>query len=87
RISSHFDLLKSQTIALSGLIKNEESKASAGLPLLQRIPVLGALFSSKEFHENRTELVIFVRPSIFRENEIQNPAPTLGHIGEVRNVE
>jgi pilus assembly protein CpaC len=62
RISSHFDLTKSQTIALSGLIKNEEGKSAEGLPLLSRIPILGALFSSQDFRENRTELIILVRP-------------------------
>lgn len=69
RISSHFDLSSSNTIVLSGLIKNEEGKSVEGLPALSRIPVLGALFSSREFRENRTELVILVRPSIVNENE------------------
>lgn len=68
RISSHFDLTRAQTIALSGLIKNEEGKSVEGLPALSRLPVLGALFSSREFHENRTELVIFVRPSLLNED-------------------
>lgn len=69
RVSSHFDLTKPQTIALSGLIKSEDSKSSEGLPLLSRLPILGPLFSSKDFKENRSELVIFVRPSLFNEVE------------------
>lgn len=69
RVSSHFDLTKPQTIALSGLIKSEDGKASEGLPLLSRLPVIGALFSSKDFRENRTELVIFVRPTVLNEQE------------------
>jgi len=81
KISSQFDLAKSQTIALSGLIKNETGKSNQGLPLLGRIPVLGALFSSKDFRENRTELVIFVRPSIISESK--NNLPHFGHLGEV----
>jgi len=64
RVQSHFDLLKPKTIALSGLIKNEESRNSEGLPWISRIPILGALFSSKEYRDNKTELVIFVRPEI-----------------------
>jgi pilus assembly protein CpaC len=85
RISSHFDLARSQTIALSGLIKNEESKSSEGLPLLGRIPVLGALFSSKDFRENRTELVIFVRPSIVREGDTLASSPSLAHLGDLHD--
>ncbi len=69
RVSSHFDLTKPQTIALSGLIKSEDGKNSSGLPFLARMPIFGALFSSKDFRENRTELVIFVRPSILKEGE------------------
>jgi pilus assembly protein CpaC len=64
RVQSYFDLSESRIIALSGLIKNEQSEASQGLPGLSRIPILGPLFSSKEFIENRTELVVFVRPEI-----------------------
>lgn len=69
RVSSHFDLSKPQTIALSGLLKSEEGKAAAGLPFLSRLPILGPLFSSTEFREAKTELVIFVRPTIMDEND------------------
>jgi pilus assembly protein CpaC len=64
RVQSYFDLSESRIIALSGLIKNEQSESSQGLPGLGRIPILGPLFSSKDFVENRTELVVFVRPEI-----------------------
>lgn len=64
RLQSHFDLSGSKVIALSGLIKSEQGQASQGLPGLSRIPILGALFSSKEFKENRTELVVFVKPEV-----------------------
>lgn len=64
RVLSHFDLEKSTVIALSGLIKSEESKAVQGLPGLARIPILGGLFGSQDFNENRTELVIFVKPEV-----------------------
>ncbi len=64
RVQTHFDLTKPRTIALSGLIKSEDSKSSEGWPTLGQIPILGALFSSKDFKENKSELVIFVRPEI-----------------------
>ncbi len=69
RVSSHFDLTRPQTIALSGLLKSEDGKSSEGVPLLSRLPVLGALFSSKDFREHRSELVIFVRPTILNEGD------------------
>ncbi|WII73144.1 pilus assembly protein [Bdellovibrio sp. 22V] len=76
RVSSHFDLSKPKTIALSGLLKNEDSDKSEGLPFLSRLPILGPLFSSKDFRENRTELVIFVRPTILKDGEESSENPT-----------
>lgn len=70
RVESHFDLSEPQTIALSGLIKNESSQDSEGLPGINRIPILGALFSSKDFKESKSELVIFVRPEVVGREEI-----------------
>lgn len=69
RVSSHFDLSKPQTIALSGLLKTQDGISSEGVPFLSRLPVLGALFSSKDFRENRSELVIFVRPTLLTEGD------------------
>lgn len=64
RVSSHFDLTRSQTIALSGMIKFENQKQNQGLPWLSQIPLLGTLFSSQDFIENKSEMIIFVRPRI-----------------------
>jgi pilus assembly protein CpaC len=69
RVQSHFDLSEPRTIALSGLIKSESGQSKAGLPGLSRVPILGSLFSSKDFRESRTELVIFVRPEIIQEED------------------
>lgn len=73
RIETHFDLASSRTIVLSGLIKKEWDEASSGLPGLSQIPILGALFSSRDYHDNRTELVVFVTPEIARPNEESAP--------------
>ena len=64
RIQSHFNLTRSRTIALAGLIRNESGKSRAGWLGLSKIPILGNLFSSKSFLENRSELVIFVTPEL-----------------------
>jgi len=69
RIESHFDLTKSRTIVLSGLIKSDRSNNSSGLPGLSTLPILGPLFGSPEFRDNRTELVVFVTPELARPDE------------------
>jgi pilus assembly protein CpaC len=47
---------------LSGLLKRDVSTAVDKVPLLGDIPVLGALFRSKRYQNNETELVVFVTP-------------------------
>ncbi|HEX4924016.1 MAG TPA: hypothetical protein VFV50_08015 [Bdellovibrionales bacterium] len=64
RIQSHFDLERPETIALSGLIKNEWGRARSGLPGLAKVPILGQLFASEDYRENRTELIVFVSPRV-----------------------
>ncbi len=66
RVSSFFDLISSRTIAISGLIKNEVSENTEGIPFLKNIPVLGALFRSQNFQENKSELIIFVTPELMQ---------------------
>lgn len=71
RIQSHFDLNESRLIALSGLIKSDQSENAQGLPGLSRLPILGSLFSSKEFMDNRTELVVFVKPEVISPGSLE----------------
>ena len=78
KVSSHFDLTKSSVVALSGLLKEDQGKHSEGLPGLSSIPILGSLFGSQNFQNNKSELVIFVRPSI--NNSEEPPTSSLSHI-------
>ncbi len=71
KIQSHFELNGPRTIALSGLIKSEQSENGEGLPGLSRIPIFGALFGSKEFRDNRTELVVFVKPEVISPGSLE----------------
>jgi pilus assembly protein CpaC len=64
RIETHFDLTSSRTIALSGLIKKEWGQARQGLPGLGALPILGPLFSSRDYIDSLTELVVFVTPEV-----------------------
>lgn len=68
KTSSHFDLTKSRTIALSGLISEERGRSSEGLPGLLNLPILGSFFSSEDYRNHKSELVIFVTPEIVLPN-------------------
>ena len=66
KITSHFNLRESRTIALSGLIREEWAKGRSGLPAIKDIPILGNLFSSQSYLNNRSELMFFVTPKIIK---------------------
>ncbi len=53
-----------ESIALGGLIRENRQRGSSGIPLLSKIPVLGALFGQQTFSRTRTELVLLVTPRI-----------------------
>jgi len=53
-----------ETTILGGLIKDEKSSSTSGIPLLSQIPVIGALFGTQGFKKVKTELVILITPRI-----------------------
>ncbi|HET7730314.1 MAG TPA: secretin N-terminal domain-containing protein, partial [Usitatibacter sp.] len=53
-----------ESIVLGGLIREENTRTSSGVPLLSKIPLLGALFGYQTLDMNRTELVMVVTPKI-----------------------
>jgi type IV pilus assembly protein PilQ len=53
-----------ETAIIAGLIRSVESKLRSGIPVLQDIPLLGALFRHESKTKNSRELVIFVTPRI-----------------------
>jgi len=57
-------LLNNQTLVLGGLIQNKRTYIKTGIPLLNRIPVLGYLFGSTEEKIEKTELLLLITPSV-----------------------
>lgn len=53
-----------QTIVISGILRSELSDIKRKVPLLGDIPLLGALFTSIDKEERRTELVAFITPIV-----------------------
>ncbi|MBB3980446.1 general secretion pathway protein D [Sphingobium fontiphilum] len=66
RLATSIAVQDSQTIALGGLIRAIKTQGNDGIPLLSRIPVLGALFGTKTQNDRRTELLIMLRPRVVR---------------------
>jgi pilus assembly protein CpaC len=60
RASTTVQLYDGQSFAIGGLIKNNLVTNLKGLPVLGEVPVLGALFRSTDFQQDRTELVFVI---------------------------
>lgn len=58
-----------QTIVLGGLISENNSDNTDGLPWLHRLPVLGALFGTTSKNNTKTELVIMVTPRVINRSD------------------
>ena len=52
------------TIVLGGLIVGRTGQDKSGIPILSDIPYLGRLFGSTSQTEDRSELMVFIQPSI-----------------------
>jgi pilus assembly protein CpaC len=60
--STTVELPSGGSIAMAGMISEKTLQAVNGIPGLKDIPVLGALFRSRDFMKQETELVIIVTP-------------------------
>ncbi len=58
-----------QVLVLGGLIKDDVKEGNSRVPLLGDIPFLGALFRSKTTSKTKTNLMVFLRPTVIRDVE------------------
>jgi len=76
------------TITLGGLIQEDDSDQNSGVPGLQKIPVLGALFSYQQIRSVRRELFVILRPQIINGDErdaevMQDLRDSFGNVAEL----
>jgi general secretion pathway protein D len=77
-VSTQVTVQDGDTVAIGGIIQETNGEASSGIPGLHRIPVVGALFGSKSYSKDRTELVIFLTPRvIYDTNQIMEASEEL----------
>ncbi len=66
RMSTHLEVYDGQTIAMAGLLKNEDRNIVNKFPYMGDIPVLGNLFRSSSWQKQETELVVLVTPHLVK---------------------
>ncbi len=52
------------TIVLGGLIMDQKQDSRSGIPILDRLPLVGGLFRNTSKTKTRTELIILMRPEV-----------------------
>jgi len=66
RARTGIELRDGQSFSLAGLIDNNEVRTLSKVPVIGDIPILGALFRSKSFQKNETELMFIVTAEIVK---------------------
>lgn len=69
RVASNISVNSGQTVLLAGLISKRDERNRNQIPVLGDIPALGNLFSQRGKKNERTELVVFIRPVVIRNGE------------------
>jgi pilus assembly protein CpaC len=76
RAETTLEIPSGGSMAMAGLIQEQTKQAVNGLPGLDQLPVLGALFRSQDFINNQTELMVLVTPYVVRavaQKELSRP--------------
>ena len=62
RANTTIELPSGGSLVIAGLISDETKQAMTGRPGVKNLPVIGALFRSRDFTKSETELVVIVTP-------------------------
>jgi general secretion pathway protein D len=63
-VQTQITLQDGDTVAIGGIISENTTSASAGIPGLNRIPYVGGIFGSKTYSHDRSELILFMTPHV-----------------------
>jgi pilus assembly protein CpaC len=80
RAETTVELPSGGSMVMAGMIKDQTKQNINGIPGLKNLPVLGALFRSRDYLSNQTELVVIVTPFVVDAvNEKQLATPLDGY--------
>jgi hypothetical protein len=63
------------SLVIGGIRKSEQRSVIRGVPFFEDLPIIGILFSSKDYEEKGTEIIFILTPSISG-NGLKNPTMT-----------
>ena len=89
RAESTVELPSGGTLVLAGLLRESYKQSISGVPGLMQLPILGALFKSRDFLRQQTELVVFVTPYVVKPvaaNQLSRPDQNLAPASDAETV-
>jgi pilus assembly protein CpaC len=66
RANTTVELRDGQAFVIGGLLQNNSTTAAEQLPWIGDVPVLGALFASRSYQKDETDLAIIITPRLVR---------------------
>lgn len=68
-----------QTVVISGIVKDQMSEIIRKIPLVGDIPIIGNLFRSKSYTNEKTQIVAFIRPIVLENVDVLDNTNTADH--------
>ena len=68
-IESSVAVLDGETIALGGLIGEQNTENKNGIPWLYQLPLIGPLFGSTTYDKTKNELVVLITPRVVKSKQ------------------
>ncbi|HVI52747.1 MAG TPA: type II and III secretion system protein family protein [Candidatus Sulfotelmatobacter sp.] len=89
RVETTVELASGQSFAVGGLLQDNMHDSVSRLPGLGNLPVLGKLFSSQDYQNNKSELVVIVTAYLVRPvggNVLRTPLQSLKPASDVERI-
>jgi len=68
-VSSRVSVRSGESVVIGGLIRDNKSRGTIGLPVLSSLPVVGGLFGRSSNTSSRTELLVMITPKVVRNEQ------------------
>jgi len=89
RAESVIELPSGGSMMMAGLIQSKSRQSLDQIPGLKKLPILGALFQSRDFLQEETELVVIVTPYLVdpaKKNQLRTPADGYANASDAKTI-
>ncbi|MEZ6000335.1 type II and III secretion system protein family protein [Hyphomonas sp.] len=89
RAESVIELPSGGSMMMAGLIQSKSRQSLDQIPGLKKLPILGALFQSRDFLQEETELVVIVTPYLVdpaKKDQLRTPADGYANASDAKTI-